>query len=115
MPRVGMTPMWVRNQSSPIKFGFRERPDRTISVGASGRGEARPPTDATLIRAGVAATVLAGVGESDCIENPMTRFGVAEKTDNHDCYYKRNLYDPHVRSAPGDDISYLPSLRRAVQ
>ena len=24
MPRVGMTPMWVRNQSSPIKFGFRE-------------------------------------------------------------------------------------------
>ena len=25
MPRVGMTPMWVRNQSSPIKFGFRER------------------------------------------------------------------------------------------
>jgi hypothetical protein len=32
-------------------------------------------------RAGVAATVLAGVGKSDCVENPVARFGVAEKPD----------------------------------
>jgi hypothetical protein len=42
------------------------------------------------------ATMLASVWESDLIEYPVARFGVAEKPDNHDRYYKGNLGDPHI-------------------
>jgi hypothetical protein len=50
------------------------------------------------------ATMLASVWESDLIEYPVARFGVAEKPDNRDRCYKGNLGDPHIRSSPGKTL-----------
>ena len=51
--------------------------------------------------------MLASIGKSDCVENPVARFGVAEKPDNDDRCYKGNLSDPHVRSPPPREDFYL--------
>jgi hypothetical protein len=50
--------------------------------------------------------VLASLRKSDGIENPMARFGVAEKPDNDHRYHKRNLCDPHIGSpSPGPTLA----------